>query len=137
MNTEYTVDYFIHKFSAIPDGKWCVGKLIDDDGRSCAAGHCGFRCGPLPAECKALTAILGEGIAVPAINDGVHPRYKQPTPKARILQALHDIKSKQEQAAKPPAPKIQQPCCHMWLGMNCVYCGDPQPAVQQPESVIA
>lgn len=33
-----------------------------------------------------------------AVNDGTDPRYQQPCPKQRIIQALADIKSAQEAA---------------------------------------
>lgn len=35
------------------------------------------------------------------INNGTHHMYKQPTPKQRILAALHDIKAMQEKEQKP------------------------------------
>lgn len=39
------------------------------------------------------------------INNGYHPNYKQKTPKARILAALHDVKKLQEKDQKPKEVK--------------------------------
>ena len=41
-NIEYTLEYFIKKFEAIPEKKWTVGTFEDDKGCKCAYGHCGF-----------------------------------------------------------------------------------------------
>lgn len=35
---EYNVEYFIAKFEAIPEDKWCVNTQEDEKGRRCAAG---------------------------------------------------------------------------------------------------
>lgn len=35
--------YFIDKFEAIPEEKWCIGSLCNIVGQSCANGHCGVR----------------------------------------------------------------------------------------------
>lgn len=43
MKQEYTVDYFIEKFSAIPKSKWKTGHLTCKNGAKCALGHCGVR----------------------------------------------------------------------------------------------
>jgi len=43
---EYNRQYFIDKFSAIPDEQWISGDLHDENtGASCALGHCGVRQG--------------------------------------------------------------------------------------------
>ena len=92
----YDVDYFIKKFKAIPDEKWCRASFGDAISR-CVMGHCGmvtdngFR---ETAESEALVGIfnLTHVSEVFPINDGTCPKYKQSTPKARILAALSDIK---------------------------------------------
>lgn len=89
----YTVDYFIAKFEAIPDEQWCVGEFTDQERRHCAVGHCLDRM-QLTEESKALVRLMGHNTTF--VNDGVDPDYQQPTPKARILAALRDIKAKQE-----------------------------------------
>lgn len=95
MSTTYDKAYFIAKFEAIPEDKWCVNTFTDGDGRCCAQGHCGDRSHIVaPPECMALKSLLfGEfdGTVVSAVNDGNDPRYQQPTPKARILAALRDM----------------------------------------------
>lgn len=97
-DTKYTVDYFIAKFTAIPDEKWCVEKYESKSGERCALGHCGRR--PLKGseEAKALGELFWDrenGLEVPSVNDGRDDRFPQPTPKARILAALEFIKTKQ------------------------------------------
>jgi len=41
--TKYTVDYFIEKFSAIPEEMWTVGETEDIDGKKCALGFCSLK----------------------------------------------------------------------------------------------
>ena len=95
--------YFINFFEAIPDERWCAGLQIAPDGQRCALGHL------LPEDEKfdedhgsnekneAVSRLFGGGYLtgggykVAAINDGRNRRYQQPTPKARILAALHDL----------------------------------------------
>lgn len=91
----YTPDYFIEKFEAIPDEQWCTGEYHRGTAH-CAFGHCGNEETP---EGRALNNLIRSGIAekygiVPDINDGKYPRFKQETPKARILAALHEAKEK-------------------------------------------
>lgn len=94
----YDVDYFIKKFEAIPDERWCTVEF-EKDGASCAYGHCGMRdYKPSTIEAAELFDLflfnLGD-IFVTRVNDGSEPRYSQPTPKQRILAALYDIKKLQ------------------------------------------
>lgn len=42
MKTTYNVDYFINKFSAIPEELWSRYQFIEQE-RRCANGHCGVR----------------------------------------------------------------------------------------------
>lgn len=95
-NTEknkYTVDYFINKFTNIPDNKWFIGALTNpkDKDSHCAMGHCIY--GSSYSEFNYLCHLFDiGGLYVAPINDGKNPEYKQNTPKARILAALEDIK---------------------------------------------
>lgn len=94
----YDVDYFINKFEAIPEDKWCTGNYIDKAGNHCALGHCGERAvlGGLTEEAKALSGLFTQIDDEPAgVNDGHSDAYNQPTPKQRILSALRDIKAKE------------------------------------------
>lgn len=100
---QYTKEYFIAKFEAIPDERWTTGRYINPVGDCCCAlGHCGYRTGELPTdEGLALNNLLRHHLnedqrdwgvsAAPRINDGEHLSYQQPTPKARILAALRDL----------------------------------------------
>ncbi len=87
--TAFTKEYFIAKFTAIPDELWCTGRLTDPDGRHCAFGFCDAEHGARSKEGRALLALFPRDLA--AINDGVIPQYAQPTPRARILAALNDL----------------------------------------------
>ena len=91
MSIEYTKEYFIAKFSEIPEEKWCTRVMTSSDGRHCAYGHCGARvvCDDTP-ESRAFAELFGK-IENADVNDGKDPRYKQPTPKQRILAALRDL----------------------------------------------
>lgn len=89
----YDVDYFIAKFEAIPEEKWCKYCYTDGD-RHCALGHCGVSPGSGAGdEAMALYTIFSP-LSVTAINDADYHPYTQPTPKQRILAALRDIKAK-------------------------------------------
>lgn len=105
MTPPYTVDYFIQKFEAIPEEKWTRLSFINQD-RSCALGHCGVRTAynnysgiALTEEGDALRNLFNNHLDfdVMTVNDDcVCSAYPQPTPKARILAALTDIKKKQQ-----------------------------------------
>ena len=90
----YDADYFIRRFSAIPDEKWCTGAYRKGDAM-CASGHCllwgdhGRR--ESTNEWRALCDMFGRN-APSLVNDGHCPRYRQKTPRARILAALRDAK---------------------------------------------
>lgn len=117
----YDVNFFIAKFSAIPEHSWMNGSWKDGD-RCCAGGHCGMRNNNLGVETpeyKSLEDLLSQNLSlthrwqtnaigfafVPLINDGDSNEYQQETPKQRILAALYDIKNMQEKAENPePAP---------------------------------
>jgi hypothetical protein len=98
--TKYDVDYFIKKFEAIPEVNWTTGVFNDGCGRFCALGHCGETFGRTSQEAFALRDLLDFELneSITRINDGNCPEYDQPTPRARILAALRDIKAKQEAA---------------------------------------
>lgn len=127
---QYTVDYFIKKFKAIPERKWTVKEFRNWMGQRCAMGHClpdffidlsakYFSEGAetLPEglckkyindlrECEGLCLIINKSSArtgsemVIKINNGDDPRYQQSTPKQRILAALNDIKRLQQPEVK-------------------------------------
>ena len=118
--------YFIDKFEAIPEEKWCVRYWINAEGQSCANGHCGVRrtivdnspWTHIPEEAKYLYRIFknlevtpipsamrygdlsesGDEYCVKAalINNGDSVEYQQGTPKQRILAALRDIQALEE-----------------------------------------
>lgn len=90
-------EHFIKKFEAIPDEQWTTHKYKNAAGQRCAMGHCGRRNNEVSVEGAALLSLFWEHLrrSVTQVNDftGVLG-YPQPTPKARILAALHDIKTK-------------------------------------------
>lgn len=100
--TKYDASYFIAKFEAIPEEKWCTDGFTNDAGQCCAAGHCGLRNDSdwTPGmEAYALDQIFDD-LDVVSVNDGKDSRYPQPTPKQRILAALRDIQAKEQGGAK-------------------------------------
>lgn len=94
------IDFFIEKFKAIPDNKWCTGILKDFYGRHCALGHCGsYSEAGVQVETvesqtlgKLFLEKFNDRCAVANINDGHYSMFIQPTPKARILAALKWLK---------------------------------------------
>lgn len=85
-----SLEDYIAFFRAIPEERWCEGTWKDNQGRKCAEGWlgCSAQC-PYTASDSRLTLLLGESLAV--VNDGEHPDYQQPTPKARALAYLEDV----------------------------------------------
>lgn len=93
---DMNAQYFIDKFTAIPDDKWTTGQLLNSQGQSCALGHCGERRGVYEAtlESAVLKALFARHYMRPDdVNDYSTGMFKQATPKARILAALEYIKS--------------------------------------------
>jgi hypothetical protein len=97
--SQFTPEYFIAKFEAIPDELWHVGAYDGPANSHCALGHCGT---VASEEGFALMELLdhvvgaaytnGQVPSGPAVvNDGKSDRYKQATPKERILAALRDL----------------------------------------------
>lgn len=105
MIQEFTVDYFIKKFEAIPEKMW-ITKIWNNftTGQSCVNGHCGVKMSDvctdeslgLKMAFTSLSKYTEENFLFSftalQINDGCDDRYQQPTPKQRILAALYDIK---------------------------------------------
>lgn len=87
---KYTPDYFIHKFSAIPDEQWSDAVEVCSPGRWCVLCLCS--CGE---EIDYLHRLFGFGHwSVLAICDGKRPHlFPQATPKARMLAALEMLKA--------------------------------------------
>ena len=124
---QYTVDFFINKFEAIPENKWCSGIFFGytsfwgiikkPNGQRCAQGHCmelvklrrnsaDIKSRSLE-ETEALRKIFSDALGfdkvhytVALVNNGEDKRYQQPTPKQRILAALYDIRKLQEPKVK-------------------------------------
>lgn len=91
--SEFTVDYFISKFEAIPEERWCTDLYEGSNGTHCALGHCGVvEADGGTEEAQALINLIPGNIVL--INDGLDIKFPQPTPKQRILAALRSIKEK-------------------------------------------
>lgn len=98
MEQKFTVDYFIDKFSKIPEENWCTG-MFTIGSAHCAYGHCGLGWDTSFTEESVALADLFIKIRATIINvnDAIdYNPYQQPTPKQRILAALYDIKKMQE-----------------------------------------
>lgn len=98
----YDVNYFIEKFTKIPDELWTTYNF-ELDGRCCALGFCGTYFDKDSEtviwndESQALKGIFGraELPSVSKINDCIFDReFTQKHPKYRILHALQMIKKK-------------------------------------------
>ncbi len=110
MKKEFTVQHFRDKFSAIPENKWCVGRQDNGKGQHCAVGllhpehagvaNMGFIYDPT-GEISALENLFfnagivfepfpswRDGNNIAAVNNRNHSKFKQDTPKQRILAAL-------------------------------------------------
>jgi len=92
----YNAQYFIDKFSVIPDNRWITGYLGDSDepdGEHCALGHCGLRDSrDWTKEATSLNNLFRElGFlnknprAVVNVNDQSYDCPGESTPKERIL----------------------------------------------------
>lgn len=105
MGTKYTADYFIEKFSAIPEKQWTTGVLTSKSSIEgepdchCALGHCGMEDWDKPTEeSLALVELFGGEVkperyyldtdfeAVYEVNDDGY------NPKGNILDKLGEIK---------------------------------------------
>lgn len=99
----YSIEYFIKKFEAIPDGEWTTGVFRDSSGRCCAQGFCDFVGVEHPtdhSERESLRRIFWDyNMSVVSVNDHADirrsPGYdclppfpENSTPKQRILIAL-------------------------------------------------
>lgn len=92
---EYTVEYFINKFSAIPEAEWTRATFNDGQGRKCVMGHCGYTNHDLRTrEGKELLKLMKQNLGFsPIIVNDAHCMYANSTdfgdtPKERILNAL-------------------------------------------------
>lgn len=86
----YDLDYFITKFSAIPEDKWTTGKYTDGD-CYCAYGHCGLSDDAnRNSESDALFSI---SMVIPDVNDGLGYTAFGTTPKQRVVNYLKSLKT--------------------------------------------
>lgn len=113
----YTTQYFIDKFTAIPDNKWYTGSFVNPSNtdQRCAFGHChvvNFKENTLKenAEQQNLNKLFSIylELSVVQVNDNLclNP-YKYSSPKARILAALNDIKAKQQTEISDPPVYVE------------------------------
>ena len=106
----YTIQYFIDKFSAIPEELWCSDIQQNDRGQRCAYGHCrpveelemgAGNDGEYTGEMRGLGSMsieyFGNSMHMAHINNGTHPRFQQPTEKQRVLAALQWCKEQEAQ----------------------------------------
>ena len=86
-------NYFINKFTAIPEEDWAQGDYVDRAGRCCALGHCGVR-NDNEFQARLIEAHTLQSIA-PAIvevnddtldNDGYGD-----SPKSRVIAYLKEL----------------------------------------------
>jgi hypothetical protein len=96
VSRKYTIDYFIAKFESIPLNRWTTktfrNQLADGTVQCCALGHCRGPELERTQESDALDVILRKRTF--EINDGFDPKYRQKSPRNRILAALEAAKAK-------------------------------------------
>lgn len=93
----YTADYYIDKFSAIPECKWTTENYVNFNGQKCAMGHCGRTNKSSTTESDHLIVLfLDNCFHIDSVNDGNIATFNQNSPKSRVLAALNYIKSKKE-----------------------------------------
>jgi len=102
---DYSIEYFIEKFSTIPEEKWTVKQLEDSEtGAHCALGHCGVtqkafgnpynyteEGTALEKIFQTVPSIWNTGSYVPSTNDngyGMGIGCTKTLPKERILITL-------------------------------------------------
>lgn len=102
----YSIDYFIRKFSKIPESKWGRGSLAVSNGATCVLGHCGLVEYQNPSdEVISLIKIFAEGREIyqlPASPDRKEYHYhyvydyndvrNNLTPKQNIINKLKELK---------------------------------------------
>lgn len=94
MSVKMDAKYFIDKYAIIPENIWLTGVYqitIDGTKHCCALGWLGVDMGQHGGEEEEALRRIIQG-PVSQVNDGKHPDYQQPTPKARILAALEDAR---------------------------------------------
>ena len=94
INIEF-LEKIINYLKTIPDEKWIVEKVRDENSRGCVMSHIfdygekynygGSDMWDLFEECFATTFMIYP------VNDGENPKYKQKTPKARCLKYLNNM----------------------------------------------
>ncbi len=95
----YTREYYIERFSAIPDHLWFVGEFTNpkEPSQHCAYGHLGCEVdNDANEESNTLDRMFrDQGLLVTSVNDGDGSKqagkFKKTTPKARILAALESF----------------------------------------------
>lgn len=90
----YDVDYFIEKFSKIPENRWCKYLFKDGYGKMCALGFCGETEIKQTQESLKLRELFFINLNnhVGETNNSPNKLFPQKTPKGRILAALRMIK---------------------------------------------
>lgn len=85
--------------SEIPANMWRTGSFGSVGYPCCAEGHLGMKYSPQSGERKQLAGLRDAVFTAlwtrfhmntSGVNDGMHARFQQPTPKARILAALDE-----------------------------------------------
>ena len=85
------IDDIINHFESIPDDQWCIGAFLNNSGQRCAAGHlmcCGMSFHEIRKSLSSRLCLK----SLTGVNDAMDADYQQPTPKARVLAFLNDIK---------------------------------------------
>ncbi len=86
-----TASEFKAFFGAIPEEQWTTGTVFNRrTGQCCAIGHLTDANQDWHAMRHLADRAVGEDGLI-LVNDGFHPEYPQPTPKARVLALCEDL----------------------------------------------
>lgn len=94
---KYTVDYFENKFKKINNNRWITGQYYNQNKtKFCILGHCGVTMIKSTHEAMALFKLFKKvTVDIIDMNDGRDEKYRQKTPRSRVLAALRDIRKEQ------------------------------------------
>lgn len=92
--TNYSIDYFIKKFEAIPSAKWTTSVFSDWMGNSCALGHC------MPRHVIEATTFPKYKKAKGGMNKAFTSHFEEELKECKALCLIFDADSQREGSGK-------------------------------------
>jgi hypothetical protein len=99
---------FINFYSRIPEKKWCIGELDNNQGQQCALGHIIYNDNMAPYETALRRLLSVVGARIVMVNDNIEDKYTKfgDTPKKRIVGVLNKVYDKIN-TSKRKLPKVE------------------------------